>query len=396
MPIEWIEGTSKTAISLIARRDLVRRATEQHPHAPAGWYALAETHFFAEDFADVVLATSRAVELAPPTVGQLRIYIGALIALDRPGEALDALERHAPATMGPRLRALRGEAFRLLGRLAEARIEFDAALAALPREVAAGRGLSKMLTAQGAWQDLLDVIAGIEAHGELSMTLHVAKGRALRRLGRYAEARALIDFDRLGRVRTIAVPDGFDTLSSFNAALLAELASPLHSSLSDRPRLRLVGGTQIEDLEVSKGRALRTLFATIRSAAEDYFQAPPVGSEAVAARCAPKRAELITWALVLGPDDFQARHYHAEAAVAGVYYVAAPAESLNETDVDGALVIPDSPEDLEGGDSLVRYIQPQPGRLVLFPGYLPHRTLPTRRPGERVSIAFNVVSAEQR
>ena len=77
------------------------------------------------------------------------------------------------------------------------------------------------------------------------------------------------------------------------------------------------------------------------------------------------------------------------------YYVAAPPELLQAGETGGALVIPDAPADLEGGERLVRHIQPRPGRLVLFPGYLPHRTLPARKPGQRISIAFNVVSDDE-
>lgn len=396
MAIEWSDGSRSKTTFRTAHLDLARRATEQYPQSAAAWYALAESHFANEDFTDVVVATGRALALGAPTGPQLCAYAKALIALGRAEEALEALGRHAPKPAGPRLRAVRGEAFRRLDRLAEARVEFDAALAADPREVTAGRGLSLMLTDQGAWRDLLDVVAGIEAHGLLSMSLQVAKARALRRLGRHAEARALMDFDQVGRMGMIAVPDGFDSLADFNAALVSELASPLHSRLSDRPRLRLVGGTQIEDLAASDGPALRVLFAAIRSAVEDYFGDGQGAPGSGMARHAPSQAELIPWALVLGPDDFQARHYHVEAAVAGVYYVASPAESLAEAGVDGALVIPDAPDEQEGAESLVRHIKPQPGRLVLFPGYLPHRTLPTRKPGQRISIAFNVVSGEDK
>ena len=257
MAIAWVGGGGSNTSRLTAHRDLARRATEQYPGSPAAWYALADCHAHTQDFADVVAAAGRAIALGPPTGQQLRTYARALIALGRPGDALEALDRHAPTRAGPRLRALRGEALRLLGRFDQARVEFDAVLAIEPREAAAGRGLSLMLAAQGAWEDLLDVALGIEARGALSMTLQVAKARALRRLGRHAEARALLDFDRVGRVRTIPAPDGFDSLSSLNAALVAELASPLHSRLSDRPRLRLVGGLQIEDLTVSEGPALR-------------------------------------------------------------------------------------------------------------------------------------------
>jgi len=392
MSIEWTGQFDSKAGYRTARFDLARQATQRHPSSAAAWHALAECHFHNQDFAEVVAAADRGVELGSPTGHQLCTYAKALIALGRPRDAIEAVERHAREPADPGLHAVRGEIFRQLERFADARAEFDKALAADPGEVTAGRGLALMLAKQGAWQALLEVIAGIEANSPSSMALRVAKAQALSRLGRHAEARTLLDFDRVGRVQTIPVPDGFDSLANFNAALVAELASPQYNRLSDRPRLRLVGGTQIEDLAASEGPALQSLFGAIRTAVEHYFVDAPVTSGPWTGRSAPRRATLAPWALVLGPDDFQARHYHVEAAVAGVYYVAAPAGVLKDGEVGGALVIPDLPADLEGADNLVRHIQPRPGRLVLFPGYLPHHTLPTRRPGQRISIAFNVVS----
>ena len=38
-----------------------------------------------------------------------------------------------------------------------------------------------------------------------------------------------------------------------------------------------------------------------------------------------------------------------------------------------------------------REIEPVPGRLVLFPSYVPHATQPSGLEGERISIAFDVV-----
>ncbi len=39
----------------------------------------------------------------------------------------------------------------------------------------------------------------------------------------------------------------------------------------------------------------------------------------------------------------------------------------------------------------VRDIRPAPGRLVLFPSFVPHATLPTKSPEPRICVAFDVV-----
>jgi hypothetical protein len=46
---------------------------------------------------------------------------------------------------------------------------------------------------------------------------------------------------------------------------------------------------------------------------------------------------------------------------------------------------------LGGEDAIQRVIQPKPGRLVLFPSYVYHGTIPFDDEAERLTIAFDVV-----
>ena len=41
-----------------------------------------------------------------------------------------------------------------------------------------------------------------------------------------------------------------------------------------------------------------------------------------------------------------------------------------------------------------RLIEPEEGLMLLFPSYMFHRTLPFTGPGERISIAFDVLRGE--
>lgn len=390
MPIEWLDDTPVPAISAKTRLDLARQAVQRFPDSAPVHYALAELHFRNEDFADCAAAGERAMDLAPPAPAFVGKYANALIALDRAGEALGAIARVVP--LSPGLRAVRGEALHRLGRSAEARLDFEAALSADPSNVAAASGMVGLLAAAGAWAELLALAERVEACGALLMPLAHARLRALIGLGRHREARALLDFDGFVRMQTIAPPPGFESLAAFNAALEADLQAPGHTRLTDRPRIRLRGGEQIEDLKAHPSAAMRALFAVLRAQTQAYFDGAHGLAATSLARFAPARASLSPWALLLGPEDFQARHFHLDAVLSGVYYVAAPQAALQPGTRDGALVIPDPPGELEGGESLIRYVQPEPGRLVLFPGYIPHRTRPSHHPGSRISIAFNVVA----
>jgi hypothetical protein len=39
----------------------------------------------------------------------------------------------------------------------------------------------------------------------------------------------------------------------------------------------------------------------------------------------------------------------------------------------------------------IRDIHPVPGRLVMFPSYIPHATIPTKSNEERICISFDVI-----
>lgn len=86
-------------------------------------------------------------------------------------------------------------------------------------------------------------------------------------------------------------------------------------------------------------------------------------------------------------------HIHPGAFLSGVYYVSAPEGSgsihferdSKEIYAMGCLKI--------GGKTVVSTMnceyKPKTGRLLLFPGWLPHSVLPNTTDEERISIAFN-------
>jgi uncharacterized protein (TIGR02466 family) len=106
----------------------------------------------------------------------------------------------------------------------------------------------------------------------------------------------------------------------------------------------------------------------------------------------PKRAWLEAWAVVYPGDGRQVAHIHAGGWLSGVYYVTVPKTSYDELRsgclVLGALELKGQSVDPPWG---IRDIRPAPGRLVLFPSYVPHATIPTKSTDARICIAFDVV-----
>lgn len=98
------------------------------------------------------------------------------------------------------------------------------------------------------------------------------------------------------------------------------------------------------------------------------------------------------WAVILRRGGFQHQHVHSRTDLVGVYCVATPRGEARAA--CGRLTLIDP----RGGRLANRpawetdrvEIEPVPGRLVLFPSFLPHRVEEVRRPGERITINFDV------
>ena len=86
-------------------------------------------------------------------------------------------------------------------------------------------------------------------------------------------------------------------------------------------------------------------------------------------------------------------HVHPRGWISSAYYVEIP-QALSESDACGGGLMFGTP-DIDVGDAgaAKRRIQPVPGRLVLFPSYMWHGTVPFDTPGSRLTVAFDVVPA---
>ena len=98
------------------------------------------------------------------------------------------------------------------------------------------------------------------------------------------------------------------------------------------------------------------------------------------------------WAVILRQRGFQHEHVHTKTDLIGVYYVEVPAGSADESPGDLTFTDP------RAGRLASRAIwelpqyssRPKPGKLVLFPSFVPHRVDQVQAPGERLSINFDI------
>ena len=147
------------------------------------------------------------------------------------------------------------------------------------------------------------------------------------------------------------------------------------------------GGRQSDDLANADSPALRALDTLAQNAIAAYLaQLPESDHPFVKAR--PKQWSLTLWGTILNPGGTVGAHIHAPNWLSGVYYPALP--DVVATGEEGWLAMGALPDALGGGGTVRRY-EPRAGRMILFPSYLWHGTLPFQDEQPRLTIAFDLL-----
>ena len=100
------------------------------------------------------------------------------------------------------------------------------------------------------------------------------------------------------------------------------------------------------------------------------------------------------WININGYKDFNLRHTHENSIISGVFYVKAPDKSSKITFYHPAfkLMVREWNINMKHNHytSSVWSINPQKGKLLLFPSWLEHEVSPNLSQESRISISFNI------
>lgn len=279
-----------------------------------------------------------------------------------------------------------------LGLMREQRGDFDGAAAAMmpafdpaaPNH-ALGVNLARVCIRAGAARDAVAICDQLIATQPSVTTPLAIKLAALEKLGMTAERDRLMAIDRFVTIPDIPAPPGFADLAHFNAALVEELRA--HPSLTFEPEgLVTRHGRQSDDLATADSPAIAALGRIVRGAlAGEHARLSTQGADHPFLRAIPHAWDMTMWGTILQPGGEVGAHIHAPNWLSGVYYPAFTGD-------DGAFAIGVLPAELGGGgEPVVR--QPRAGRMILFPSYLWHATLPFSGTADRISFAFDLVPA---
>lgn len=174
---------------------------------------------------------------------------------------------------------------------------------------------------------------------------------------------------------------------------LADLLRSLHRGRGQFLDQSVRGGTQTDGPLFSRiDPMIREVRAAVVTAVEQYVRnLPPVDpSHPLLGR---RRDRLVrfsgSWSVRLSGGGKHSNHVHQLGWISSALYISLPVRGAREREDAGWFTIGEPDEQLGLAIGPTRTIEPMPARLVLFPSYLWHGTIPFAE-GERLTIAFDV------
>ena len=201
----------------------------------------------------------------------------------------------------------------------------------------------------------------------------------------------LCDYERLVMVTEVVPHDGGGSASDY-AADVAAMLDPLHQTLSEPGDQSLRGGTQTSGALFERpDLAIQRFRRSVLDAAERVIAVLPTdATHPFLARRAKRPTPVGSWSVRLkGGGGHHVSHFHNEGWMSSAYYARLPQVTTADWAAHQGWIQFGVPPAVFNVDLPPRRIvEPAPGRLVLFPSYMLHGTLPFGA-GDRLTAAFD-------
>lgn len=382
-----LQGNGKLSESEVA----FRTAVAKNPVDPDAQRELAQLLWMTSG------DQARALSVLDQTLAQLgthpRLLEVKAIAAKFTGDlplALATIEQAAglhprdPAVLiaATHLAILAGDPVKALGHAREA------ALAA-PDSRWARLNLCEALLANGEGRQAAAIAEALSKQEPLAQDVLAYLDTAWRLTGdpRHAE---LYDYDTLVQVGELDAPEGWSSLPAFLSDLKAALEER-HLFRTHPFQQSVLNGSQMNNLIASGDPTIQALQAALAGPIARTLAALGAGADPVRSRNTGQAGFQGMWSVRLqsGGGRHQ-NHIHPKGWLSSACYIDLPPD-MGGDDRQGWLTF--------GEPGLVTqpplgpewFVEPRPGRLVLFPSYMWHGTLPFSGQGHRLSIAFDLM-----
>ncbi|NIS07136.1 MAG: tetratricopeptide repeat protein [Gammaproteobacteria bacterium] len=352
--IRWFEGEHERV------DDSFRDACQRLPHSGRAFCNLGSALLASQDYINAEQALLKALQLDPAL-----------------GDAFHAL----------------AQVYRNLERIEPALAAHERAVASAPRNALFREEFgTTLILARQFERAVAELRVGHDLHPRRSSILGFLT-IALNELGD-SSVRELVDYERFVRVARIDVPDGYDSLESFNAELHEELAQQ-HKIPYHPMDQTMRGGTQTPNnlfqsptglVRVLKEQITKVILAFIDDLEPD-----------------PKHPFLRfinrdfvftgVWSTIIKENGFDRSHVHNEGWMSGTYYAKVPRfDQAQSTRHDGCIQFGEPNKRYASErNSTQRVIAPEVGTVVLFPSYYWHGVRAFDRNGVRHSVSYDLI-----
>lgn len=204
----------------------------------------------------------------------------------------------------------------------------------------------------------------------------------------YAE---LCDYESMVGVYELEPPPGWTTQAGFLGDLKAALDR--HHVMAEHPSAQsLRHGTQTTyRLSGSKDPAIEAFFKAIDAPVREHLASLGTGVDPLRRRNTGGYRIVGAWSVRLRPGGFHLDHMHHEGWISSAFYVETPDDALGRESREGWLRLGQPPFRTVPELPAERFVRPRPGRLVLFPSYMWHGTVPFGTEERRMTIAFDLL-----
>lgn len=203
----------------------------------------------------------------------------------------------------------------------------------------------------------------------------------------------LCDYDRVVGAFDLPVPQGWSDLAGY----LGDLAAALERThaFQTHPSGQSVrhGSQTTHHLAGSDEPAVQAFFAAIDPLIRQHVAALGEGRDPLRARRTDGHQIAGAWSVRLKPGGFHKDHFHGEGWLSSAFYVETPETALDTPDRQGWIRFGQPPFRTQPPLPAEHYVRPKPGRLILFPSYMWHGTVPFTTDERRLTIAFDVTPA---
>jgi len=204
-------------------------------------------------------------------------------------------------------------------------------------------------------------------------------------------AQEICDYDLMVQPFDLAAPSGYANIAEFNAALRDSVerlhvleTHPLDQSLRH-------GSQTTRSLLAVDDPVIKQYLKALEEPIRAYIATMQKPHHPWSGRKSDRFKLSGCWSVKLKPNGYHVNHLHPAGWISSAYYVSLP-EVTKAGDSQEGWIKFGEPRWETPGCTVQKVVQPKEGRLVLFPSYMWHGTIPFSQ-GERITAPFDVVPA---